>query len=158
MKRERRRVRVAKRQKLLAEVSQRAAMRGLADALAEEYRSAALAERSRALVKSYSDRSHAVDGASVQHTVAFSGALASLASDAEAARADASQQREWQAQALGHAQARARRLSERFDEALSAYDTALAKRENDPATLGSAGSQKNLARPVQSDEQDRPAG
>ncbi|NQX93515.1 MAG: hypothetical protein HRT64_01060 [Erythrobacter sp.] len=121
MKRAKRRVRVARRQALLAEVSQRAAMRGLADALAEEDRSSILAERSRELTRTYGGRSQAQDAGALQQNARFAGALASLAGNAEAARADARQQAEWQAQALGQAQTRARLQSERFENAVSAF-------------------------------------
>ena len=154
MTREKRRVRLAKRQALLAEVSQRAAMRGLADALAEEARSASLAERSRALVAGYGGRAASSDGDAVQHAVAFTGALAAIAKDADAARADAMQQSAWQAQELGQAQTRARRQSERLNEALAAYKEARDARESDPSTILPARDRARLARPVQSDEAD----
>ena len=133
MKRERRRLRLAKRQALLAEVSQRAAMRGLADALVQESRSAALAQRSRTLTRTYGGLAQAQDGASLHQSVPFAGALSSLATDAEAASADAAQQAEWQAQALGQAQSRARRQSEKLGDAVAAYKAAREKRDQDPA-------------------------
>ena len=160
MKKEKRRVRVARRQALLADVSQRAAMRGLADALAEETRSASLAERSRALTQTYGGLSQALDGAGLEHNARFAGALATLASDAEAARADAVQQSDWQAQALGEAQARSRRQSERLEDAVAAYKGARERRDHDPAQAASAtkstGASKRLAHPVQGDEPNSP--
>ncbi len=156
MKREKRRVRLAKRQAMLADVSQRTAMRGLADALAEEDRSVALAQRSRALLQTNQGRSLAGKGDALSHAVAFTGALASLASDAEAAKADAVQQSEWQAQALGQAQTRARRHSERLDEAKAAYQTARERRESPPMAEPSAAQSQRLARLMQSETQETP--
>lgn len=154
MKREKRRLRLAKRQALLAEVSQRAAMRGLADALAEEARSAGLAKRSRALVADYSGRATSSDGDALRHTVAFTGALAAIAKDADAAKADAAQQSAWQAQELGFAQTRARRQSERLHDALAAYNEARDARQSDHSTMPSSRDRARLARPVQCDEAD----
>lgn len=137
MNREERRVRVLKRQALLAQVSQRAAMRGLADALAEETRSATLAERSRDLTRVYGGRSRARDGAALEHATRFAGALAAVAQDARAALADAEQQTAWQVEALGQAQSRARRNAERLAEAVSAYQAAREQRENETLRVGS---------------------
>ncbi|MEM7701665.1 MAG: hypothetical protein AAF251_06975 [Pseudomonadota bacterium] len=154
MKQERRRVRVARRQALLADVSQRAAMRGLADALAEENRSASLAERSRALTLTYGGRSHASDGARLEHSARFAGALAVIAQNAEAACADAKQQSEWQAEALNQAQTRARRYAERLAEAIAAYQYARELQASDACEDGSKPAGRSistcLARPVQS--------
>ncbi|MEM7689033.1 MAG: hypothetical protein AAF291_08415 [Pseudomonadota bacterium] len=151
MKREKRRVRLARRQMLLADVSQRAAMRGLADALVEENRSAALAERSRALTSAYGGRSQASDGAALSHTARFAGAIAHLATDAEAARDDAQAQARWQAETLGQAQTRARLQSERLEGALAAYRSARERREHDPSNTPS---HKSLARVMHSETHD----
>ncbi|MEL6539817.1 MAG: hypothetical protein AAFQ34_00265 [Pseudomonadota bacterium] len=154
MKREKRRVRVARRQALLADVNRRAAMRGLADALAEESRSAALAERSLALTRAYGGRSQASDGARLEHAARFAGALAAMAQSAEAARADAKQQSEWQAEALGQAQCRARRHADRLAEAVAAYQSARELLANDDIENRSRPAGRSalagLARPVQS--------
>ena len=154
MKREQRRLRFARRQVLLAEVSQRNAMLGLADALAEENRSATLAQRSRALVEAYSGRSYLPDGAALQHAVGFTGALASLATDADSARHDAARQADWQAQALGEAQTRARRQSERLAEAVAAYQAARARRAHDLSAPAYGRSSPSLAQRVQGKTRD----
>lgn len=161
MKREKRAVRVARRQALLAEVSQSAAMRALADALAEEKRSAALAQRSRTLTSAYGGRSQAGDGATLAQTARFAGALAKLAADAEAARADALAQSQWQSEALGQAQTRARRQSERLESARVAFQSAQDRRENDPSMTAPSKSSakssgKGLARLVQSKGEGEP--
>ena len=151
MNREKRRVRLARRQAMLAEARQRAAMRGLADALAEENRSDGLARRSRALVANYSGRAQLADGEALHQAVAFTGGLASLARDANAAQEDAGRQAQWQAQALGEAQTRAKRQSERLAEALAVYSTARERRERDPTYAVSNRPAAGLAQLVQSD-------
>jgi len=152
MKREQRRLRLARRQALLADVSERAAMRSLADALHEEARSDTLAQRSRDLVTAYGGRSQAQDGAGLAETGRFSAALGTLAHDAEQARADASQQAQWQAQALGEAQTRARRQAERLDDAHTALRAAREKREHEASATASAISARALARNLQREE------
>lgn len=125
---EKRRLRLAQRQALLAQVSQRAAMRSVADALSEETRSATLAERSRELVRVYGGRSQAADGAGLAQTGSFAVALGALAQDAEKGRADASEQTAWQMEALGKAQDRARRQSDRLESAKAQYRAARERR------------------------------
>ena len=83
--------------------------------------------------------------------VAFTGGLASLARDADAAQEDAGRQAQWQAQALGEAQTRAKRQSERLAEALAAYGTARERRESDPTYAASTRPAAGLAQVVQSD-------
>lgn len=152
MKREERRVRLARRQALLAEVSQRAAMRSMADALAQEHRSAALAEHTKTLITAYGGRSNATDGASLAHNARFAASLASLAQNAEAARNDAAQQAVWQARALEQAQTRARRQSERLESAVTAFRAAQERRAHDPSIGAAANS---LARLMQSSGETR---
>ncbi|MEO0872373.1 MAG: hypothetical protein AAFY19_10550 [Pseudomonadota bacterium] len=152
MKREQRRLRLARRQALLADVSQRAAMRSLADALVEEARSDTLAQRSRDLVTAYGGRSQAQDGAGLAEAGRFSAALGSLAHDAEQARADASEQAQWQAQALGEAQTRAQRQAERLDDARAALRDAREKREHQASAAASTSSARGLAHNLQSEE------
>ncbi|MEM6858476.1 MAG: hypothetical protein AAF559_11445 [Pseudomonadota bacterium] len=151
MKRERRRLRLARRQALLADVSARAAMRSLANALHEEARSDALAQRSRDLVTAYGERPQAQDGAGLAEAGRFSAALGSLAHDAEQARADASQQAQWQAQALSEAQTRARRQAERLDDARAALHEAREKREHQATVAASASATRGLARNLHRD-------
>lgn len=101
MKREQRRLRLARRQNLIAQVGQRSAMRALADALSEEARSDALAKRSLDLARHYGEASEVRDGADLTHKGQFAAALGTLKAQAEQARADAAQQAQWQADALG---------------------------------------------------------
>lgn len=149
MKREERRVKLARRQVMLAEVSQRAAMRSLADALSEEARSDTLARRSRELAAHYGGRAQGTDGAALAQNGRFAAALGSLAKNAQDALADASQQASWQVEALGKAQTRARRHSERLDTAMAAYRAAQDKRDTEPLLSASGQSPRRLARNMQ---------
>ena len=116
MTRDERRLKVVQRQLTLARVGQREAMVSLADALAREQRSAQLADRSEALAADYARRAAgAEDGARAETLTQlgrFTGALGKLSREASEARADAGQQAQWQMEALGKAQTRARRLEE----------------------------------------------
>ncbi|MEO0589871.1 MAG: hypothetical protein AAFZ11_04840 [Pseudomonadota bacterium] len=152
MKREQRRLRLARRQALLADVSQRAAMRSLADALLQETRSDTLAQRSRELITAYGARSPAKDGAGLTEAGRFSAALGNLAHDAQQALADAAQQAQWQAKALGQAQTRARRQAERLEDARAAFEAAREKRQNDASASASPIRVRGLARNLQNED------
>jgi hypothetical protein len=104
---------------MLAEVSQRAAMRSLADALTQERRSAELAGRSHELMRAYGGRRDAADAGALSQTARFSNALGSLAREAERSLADASAQAKWEREALARAQSRAERQAERLQRALA---------------------------------------
>ena len=130
-------------------------MRSLADALAEESRSVTLAERSRELVRAYGGRSGAADGAGLAQTGSFAAALGALAQDAEKGRADASEQTAWQMEALGKAQDRARRQSDRLKSAKAEYR---ASRERRLAANTPRPTKSGLARKVHdSDETETPS-
>lgn len=133
MTREQRQLRLARRQAMLAMLGEREAMRSLASAIAEETRSAALKARSAELVRTYTQRligsnppTNAGDLAGLNQ---FAQALGELASDAQKAHADVLDQARWQADALARARSRARRLSERADQAQARIDAAQLSRE-----------------------------
>jgi len=127
--REARRLALLERQRLIAEVGRKQALRGLAEALEAEARSHALAARSRALVAASAPGAGATIGAALQIRATFAAALAQLAAQAGDDARDAARQRVWQAEALGLAETRARRLAEMTDEARMALAAAKAKRE-----------------------------
>ncbi|MEM1196376.1 MAG: hypothetical protein AAGH57_09760 [Pseudomonadota bacterium] len=154
MKREKRRLALARRQVLLAEVSERAAMLSLATALAEETRSATLAQRSRDLAKAYGGRPDARDGGALGQSGRFSAALGSLAHDAEQARDDASQQAAWHVEALGKAKTKARRQSERLEEARAALEQAQERRQDVPHLVRHSGDRRSLARNMHRPQSD----
>ncbi len=127
--REARRLALLERQRLIAEVGRKQALRGLSEALEAEARSHALAARSRALVASSAPGEGATSGAALQGRATFTAGLAQLAAQAGDAARDAARQSVWQAEALGLAETRARRLGEMTDAARTALAAAKAKRE-----------------------------
>ena len=129
MTREQRRLRLARRQALLADVSHKAAIRSLADAVSQEARCTTLAERSRALLETYKRQGGSVDGAALAQSARFLAAFGNLSDDANKAQADARAQLAWQLEALGQAQDRAQRQSERVETAKADVLKARHKRE-----------------------------
>lgn len=140
---EARRLALIARQRLIAEVARKQALRGLAEALDAETRSRTLAERSRALVIASALRPNETTGAALTGRAAFTASLAQLAVTAGDAVHDAVRQAAWQAETLTLAETRARRLAERETEARAALDAAKARRS---AAHDAAG----LARKLQS--------
>lgn len=102
---------------MLAEIEKRGTMRALADALAEETRSAALAEKSGQLAQGAALQTVRSDGAAILAGAQFRARLEMLRRDAENARLTAERQAQGRAEALGEAQTRASRVGERLVEA-----------------------------------------
>jgi len=127
--REARRLGLLRRQALIAEVARRQALRGLAEALAAEARSQALALRSRQLVGASAPGPGVTSGAALAARAGFTAGLAQLAGNAADAARDAARQSAWQAESLASAETRARRLAERTAEARAALDAARMRRE-----------------------------
>lgn len=127
--REARRLALLERQRLIAEVGRKQALRGLAEALEAEARSHALAARSRALVAAAAPAAGATSGAALQDRSAFTAGLAQLAASARDAARDAGRQSAWQSEALGQVETRARRLAEMAHEARAALVVARERRE-----------------------------
>lgn len=132
--REARRLALLERQRLIADVARRQALRTLAEALEAEARSHALAERSRHLVVASAARPGVTSGAALQTRAAFAANLARIATSAGLAASDAARQRAWASEALGLAEARSRRLGELAAEARTALATAKERREASRAT------------------------
>ncbi len=128
MNREQRKLRLARRQAMLATLGEREAMHALATAIDEEARSAALKQRSQSLANDYSRRTASGEGpgdaADLANLSRFTAALGMLARDAGRAHADAADQARWQADALAAAQSRARRLEDHVDAARAVLDHA----------------------------------
>lgn len=135
--REERRLALIERQGLIAEVARKQALRGLAEALDTEARSRLLAQRSQMLVAASAAQPGGTTGATLMGRVAFTASLSQLATIAGHAAQDAARQTEWQADTLGRAETRAKRLAEREAEARAALDVAKARRTQaqDAATL-----------------------
>lgn len=106
---------------MLARINRRGAMTGLAAALAEEQRSASLAERSRRLAQGYAQRAGTDTAEALIRQTLFAGELAGLARKADEARSDASRQAQWQADALALAERRIERLDEQAKAARSEH-------------------------------------
>lgn len=128
-KKQQRRLRFAKRQLALAQISRREAMAALADAVSEEARSTMLAERSADLLQDYSGRSSSDDGSTItghhlRDNAAFVRRLADIADQASKATKDARDQAAWQAQSLAQAETKATRLQEKVSAAQKAIEDA----------------------------------
>ncbi len=127
--REARRLALIARQRLIADVARKQALRGLAETLEAEARSHALAERSRRLVAASAPRAGETSGAALQGRAAFTAGLAQIAAHAEGGAQDARRQSAWATEALALAETRARRLAELETEARAALDAAKERRE-----------------------------
>lgn len=120
--REARRLMLIQRQSLIAEIARKQALRGLAEALDTEARSHALANKSQMLMAVSAAQPGATSGAALQQRSAFTASLAQIAATAGGAAHDAIRQTAWQAETLGQAETRAKRLAERESEARTALD------------------------------------
>lgn len=109
---EKRRLALVRMQAMVAGLARREAMRGLAEALDEERRRHALAERAAQLLASSGARTGTALGEDIARASRFATGIARIADDAAVARGDARRQTEWQASQLASAEARARRLAE----------------------------------------------
>ncbi len=127
--REARRLALLRRQALIAEVARKQALRGLAEAIAAEARSHALAARSRTLVTASAPAPGLTTGAALQDRAGFTAGLAQLAISARDAARDAALQSEWQADNLTLAETRAKRLAERTADARTALAAAKTRAE-----------------------------
>lgn len=127
--REERRLALLRRQHLIAEVARKQALRGLAEALDTETRHAALAQRARALVTASAPAPGVTTGAAMRARAGFAAGLGEVARHAADAARDAARQSAWQRDTLVQAEARARRLAERTDEARKTLAAAKARRE-----------------------------
>lgn len=132
--REARRLALARRQLLLAQIARREALTSLADAVVEESKSANLAERSAQLVRDYGARPAPAEGIALRDQAAFVQSLQTVRLEAAQAHADARDQSQWQSRALAAAQSRADRKEQRVDSARAELGKALERR--DPPSTG----------------------
>ena len=117
------------RQRLLAEAARRDAMAGLAEALAEQQRSARIVDRSESLAQTYAAREAAASAGDLQRENAFKASLKAMAIEAERASADARDQARWQAETLAAAEHKARSLDERLRQLRARLDAERLGRE-----------------------------
>jgi hypothetical protein len=127
--REARRLALIERQRLIADVARKQALRGLAEALEAEARHTAIAARTRALVSASAPGTGATTGAALSGRAGFTAGLARIAVQAGEAAEDAARQRAWQADSLAAAETRTKRLAEREAEARAALSAARERRE-----------------------------
>lgn len=130
---ERRKLKIAERQIMLARIARRETMSALAGAIDSENKSAALADRSRQLLHSYGAREDVCDGQGLREIVTITGGLAKLAGDADVARGDARNRAAQQADALAAAENRLKRLEQRAHRTRRAMMEVKAARQQDPA-------------------------
>ena len=128
MIKEQRRLALVRLQAMMASLARRDAMRALAEAIDEERRRSALAERSAALLASSGTRLGVALADELARRSCFVRGVARIADDAAAAHSDARRQTAWQADNLAAAEARARRLSELESEAAAALAAACERR------------------------------
>lgn len=133
---------LAKRQVMLARMARRTAMGSLADALAEEQRSAEIAERAGELLANHGQRSGADLGQTLILHAAFAHSLHDIASKAEQSRTDASEQARWQRDALAAAETRLSLSEEKAAGALKQVDAAMQRRD----AAANSGLARNLHR------------
>ncbi|MEM7665632.1 MAG: hypothetical protein AAF250_07215 [Pseudomonadota bacterium] len=126
--RERRRLKLVKRQAMLAQIAQREAMTSLASTLDELAKSASLADRTRSMARDYSARQTSAGAADLRELQNLAAGLANLAVDAEQTQSDARRQADWQTETLAGAENRLKQLKEHAAEALKAVRRAEAVR------------------------------
>ncbi len=141
-------------------------MAALADAVSEEARSNALADRSHDLLHEYAKRiggtAAGSDGASLRGNTSFVGRLAEVAGQADQALKDASDQADWQLQTLAAADTRKSRLEERMAAAQREARAIRETREQASAasspssSKGGATGAGGMARKLQSNPQTQP--
>ena len=136
--REKRRLALIQRQALMARVARQQALRALAEALESEERSQMLAARSRMLVAASAPQPGAMLAEAFAARAGFTASLAQLAATAADAASDAARQTEWQAETLGRAETRAKRLAEREDAARAALEAVQERREQGHAAASLA--------------------
>lgn len=141
--REKRRLALIQRQALIARVARQQALRTMAEALESQERSQMLARRSQMLVAASAPQPGAMLAEAFAARAGFTASLVQLAVTAADAASDAARQTEWQAETLGRAETRVKRLAEREDAARAALETAQEWREQGHAAAA-------LARKLQS--------
>lgn len=148
-----RRLKIARRQLMLAQIARREARFALASALAEEERSSQIESRARNLLHEYERRAAKTDATSqsyaLQANLAFVRSLQTMADNAGEAHKDAKDQSAWQMQALAKAETRLDAYETRVGEERRALTDLRERRDPPPEVCGSQG----MARKLQDREQ-----
>lgn len=128
-----RRLKLARRQLLMAQIARREARHAFANAIAEEQRSADIDARSRDLLNEYATRArqplYNPDGQALRGNFAFVRSLQAVARNAQQVALDAKEQSAWQARTLAAAEHRMTRHEERLKHDLREAEAELCKRE-----------------------------
>ena len=145
---EKRRLKIAQRQLMLAQIARREARYALANAIFEEERSGKIHDRARDLLREYERRitqsDTATQSATLRSNLAFVRSLQTMAEDAGKAHKDARDQALWQVQALAKAETRLDAHETRLGEEKRALGTLKEKREIPPELTGSGGMARKL--------------
>ena len=143
------RLKIAKRQLLMAQIARREARQALANALGEEERSERVYGRARDLLHEYERRLIDAGAPAQSHSLttnlAFVRSLQSIADEAGQAHKDARDQAQWQMQALAKAETRLEAQETRESEERRAHKTQKERREIPPELTGTP----NMARKLQ---------
>lgn len=142
---------------MLARIARREAMAALAEAIAEEERTTALAQRCRALLSEYRSLPPAEDAEALRERTAFTASLQGVAKEADQAQLDASDQAVWQAGTLVAAETRAARIEERREAAKRTLEAALERREQSHGQGVAHKLQSDLPMPQEEAATTRPA-
>lgn len=155
--REKKRLKLAKRQLMLAQIARREARFALANAIGEEERSGKIHARANALLSEYEKRLCAPDQASHSHilqaNLTFVRSLQSMADDAGQAHRDAKDQSQWQMQSLARQESRLDNAQERFGQERRAMESLREKREVPHEPSRKSTSKTIMARKLQMTEQ-----
>lgn len=135
-----RRLKLAKRQLLLAQIARREARMALANAIAEEDRSAAIQTRANDLLSEYAKRAGGADrvdlGQSLTRDLAFIRSLQSMCETAQGAHEDAREQAEFHMRTLAAAETKLGAHEERVVRESRALADLQARREVPPELTG----------------------
>lgn len=142
---------------MLAQIARLEAMAALAEAIGEEQRTTALAERSRMLLREYSSHPRKDIAVALRDRATFASSLRTIAEQADQARLDARDQAAWHVDTLAAAETRATRIEERREAARRALDAVLEHREQAHAQGVAHKLQSETPTPLEEAETPRPA-
>ena len=142
------RLKIARRQLMMAQIARREARYALANALSEEERSERVYGRTQDLLREYERRLIDAGAASQSHSLtsnlAFVRSLQSMSDEAGQAHKDARDQSQWQMQALAKAETRLESQEARGNEARRTLSAQKQRRELPPELTGTSSMARKL--------------
>jgi hypothetical protein len=145
---DKRRLKIVRRQLMMAQIARREARYALANALGEEERSQRVYGRTQDLLREYERRLIDAEAASQSHSLtrnlAFVRSLQSMADEAGQAHKDARDQAQWQMQALAKAETRLEAQETRESEERRALRAQKERRELPPELTGTSSMARKL--------------